>query len=48
MGSHVQTLQNVYDVGCNAVAQYKNKKITGNCGIMSGGNLLLHILLPIS
>jgi hypothetical protein len=38
VGSHVQTLQNVYDVGCNAVAQYKNHKIAGNCGIMSGGN----------
>jgi hypothetical protein len=38
VGSHVQTLQNVCDVGCNAVVQYKNHKVAGNCGIMSGGN----------
>lgn len=38
MCSHVQTLQNMCDVGCNVVAQYKNNKVAGNCGIMSGGN----------
>jgi hypothetical protein len=50
VGSHVQTLKNVYYVGCNAVAQYKNHKVAGNCGIMSGGNdsFFWHIHLPIS